>query len=76
MNVCDPDAVTAITVTQAGAAEWNGVYTRSADIGDGAAFMKDDTHEIYKSGNVWRLADYGASQPQHCLWHLLTRRTA
>ena len=60
-DLCDPDAVTSIVVTQAGAAEWNGVYTRAANVGDGAAFMKDDTHEIYSSGGAWRLADYGVA---------------
>ena len=56
---CDTDSVTQIVVSGAGAAEWNGVYLRSTDVGDGSAFQKDDTHEIYSSGGVWRLADYG-----------------
>lgn len=94
-DTCDPDSVTQIVVSGAGAADWDGVYIRSgacarpvlhcwpaltslnwldpmghdslhavivaANVGDGAAFQKDPTHEIYSSGGVWRLADYGVA---------------
>jgi hypothetical protein len=60
-DACDPDSVTQIVVSGAGAAEWDGVYLRAANVGDGAAFQKDATHEIYSSGGVWRLADYGVA---------------
>lgn len=61
---CDPAAVTQVVVSGAGAPEWDGVYLRAPvdgcnGCGDGAAFQKDATHEIYSSGGVWRLAHFG-----------------
>ena len=61
---CTPADITQIIATGAGAPEWNGVYERQIDDrhpADGIAFMKDDTHEIYKWNNVWRFADYGVA---------------
>jgi hypothetical protein len=58
------DSCNTITVTGAGADEWNGVYVRQIDEdhpADGIAFMMDDTHEIYKWGGAWRFADYGVA---------------
>ena len=65
-DACDPAAVTQIIVSGAGAAEWNGVYTRADDVwnvpgGITTSFQMDATHEIYNSAGVWRLADYGVA---------------
>jgi hypothetical protein len=72
-GLCDAATIQQIHVSQAGDDEWNGVYHRVIDgshPSDGVAFMKDDTHEIYRwspSGGcddgscVWRFADFGVA---------------
>lgn len=72
-GLCDPSTIQQIHVSQAGDDEWNGVYHRVIDgshPSDGIAFMKDDTHEIYRyapggscagGACVWRFADYGVA---------------
>eukprot|EP01052_Picozoa_sp_SAG31_P008529 SAG31_NODE_433_length_15750_cov_6.132579_6_plen_100_part_00 len=47
--------------TGAGAADWNGIYSRGEDINGQVSFSKDNEHEIYNHGGVWRLADYGVA---------------
>ena len=76
-GACDADTVTQISVSGL-EDEWNGVYHRVIDgshPSDGVAFMKDDTHEIYRWGagsdsaqqgfqvgqSVWRFADFGVA---------------
>ena len=75
-GACDESTITQISVSGAGDDEWNGVYHRVIDgshPSDGIAFMKDDTHEIYRwtsdnptnqqgfqaDQSVWRFADFG-----------------
>jgi hypothetical protein len=59
--VCDAMFASSFTFAGAGSADVNGNYVKTTKVSDGhiPVFQKDDTHQLYRFGGVWKLAQMG-----------------